>query len=137
MKVPSALKIWFVIHFVVLIIFAIPLFIFPREFLELLGWHSIDPFATRLVAAALFGIGIESLLCRNANIETYKNMLNLKLIWSGAAIIGIAFSIYQSLNITIIAERLLLVTFLAFHILWLYWRGRVERILKPDNNRGH
>ena len=135
MKVPPALKICFVIHFTVDMIVAIPLFIFPIEFLELLGWHSIDPFATRLVAAALFGIGIESFLSRDAKAETYMNMLNLKLIWSGTAIIGVAFSIYQSLDKVIIAERFLLVTFLAFHLLWLYWKVRVERILKPEPNR--
>ena len=123
---PQALKVWFIIHFAVDIIFAIPLLLFPLEFLQLLDWHTIDPFATRIIAAALFGIGIESFLGRNANIETYKNMLNLKIIWSGAVILGTALSIYQTSYTTTIAEWLLLVTFITFNIIWTYWRIKLK-----------
>jgi len=125
-KSPFALKVWFVIHFVVDILFAIPLLLFPIEFLQLLDWNIIDPFATRIVAAALFGIGIESWLGRNASVETFKNMLNLKIIWSGAVIIGTILSIYQTTYSTTIAEWLLLVTFLFFHIVWVYWRTKIK-----------
>ena len=56
------LKIWFIIHFFLDVAAAIPLMCFPVQSLALLNWQSFDPFATRLVAAALFGIGIESWL---------------------------------------------------------------------------
>jgi len=125
--VPKALKNWFVVHFVFDMVFAIPLFLFPEEFLGLLGWHSIDPFTARIVAAALFGIGIESFLARNAEAETYKNMLNLKLIWSMSAIIGIGLSIYQSPYESIFAEWFFLMVFAVFNILWLVWRMRIGR----------
>ena len=129
MKVPSALKIWFIIHFMADIIFAVPLMIIPNQFLGFLGWHAVDPFATRLVAAALFGIGIESYLCRNSGAETYKNMLNLKIIWSGTAVVGIAVSIFQSADKMVVAQWLFLIIFLGFNLLWLYWRNRVGKML--------
>lgn len=128
--IPIALKRWFILHFAVDVLFAIPLFFFPVAFLTLIGWQSIDPFATRIVAAALFGIGIESFLGRNANTQTYKNMLNLKIIWSGTTIAGVGLCIYQNTYPTPLAQWLLLVTFLAFHFLWVIWRIRVNRILK-------
>ena len=127
--VPVALKRWFIIHFAVDVLFALPLFFFPVAFLTLLGWHSIDPFATRIVAAALFGIGIESFLGRNATVQTFKNMLNLKIIWSGATIIGVGLSIWQNIYPTSIAQWLLLGTFIVFHILWVVWRINIGRIL--------
>jgi hypothetical protein len=127
--VPAALRMWFVIHFVVDVVFAIPLFLFPIAFLSLLGWHSIDPFATRIVAAALFGIGIESFLGRNAKAQTFKNMLNLKIIWSGATILGVGLSIIQNIYPTTITQWLLLGTFAAFHILWVTWRIKIGRML--------
>ena len=127
-KSPSSLKVWFIIHFIIDITFAIPLFIFPNAFLDLLEWHIIDPFATRIVAAALFGIGIESYLGRNANIETYKNMLNLKIIWSAAVIIGVILTILQTSHSTTLAEGLLLLTFIFFNILWIYWRIRINKL---------
>ena len=121
-KSPILLKTWFIIHFFIDILFAIPLFLFPEEFLTVLDWQNIDPFATRIAAAALFAIGIESWLGRNASVETYKNMLNLKIIWSGMVVIGIIISMYQSSYSTTIFEWLLLLTFFCFHCIWLYYR---------------
>jgi hypothetical protein len=63
--VPRSLRSWFIVHFVADMLSALPLFIAPREVLGWLGWNAVDPIATRLVAAALFGIGIESYLARS------------------------------------------------------------------------
>ena len=60
--VPQVLKTWFVVHFVIDMLFAIPLMAAPVFTLELFGWSHVESIATRLVAAALFGIGIESYL---------------------------------------------------------------------------
>ena len=93
--VPKSLKTWFTIHFIADYIFAIPLLIAPVTSLKLLGWETIDPVATRIAAAALFGIGGISLLARNEDPLIFKTMLNLKLIWSSSAVIGILWSIIQ------------------------------------------
>jgi hypothetical protein len=126
--VPHSLKVWFVVHFIVDVAFAIPLFLFPQTFLDFLQWRVIDPFTTRLVAAALFGIGIESLLGRNAGAESFRNMLTLKIIWSAAATAGLLLSIVQGDHVTLPAEWLLLLTFFAFHLLWIYYRVRIGGI---------
>ena len=86
--IPNALRRWFVVHFVADYAFAIPLFIAPVWTLELLGWQGADPIATRMVAAALAGVGGESLLGRNGGVEYYLAMLNLKVIWSSVVIAG-------------------------------------------------
>ena len=123
---PKALKTWFVIHFAVDVTFAIPLMIIPELFLTLMGWIIVDPIATRIVAAALFGIGIESLLGRNGSLESFKGMLNLKIIWSFATIVGIAISMfYVSLN-NVVFLALLLTIFVVFHIIWVYWRVKIS-----------
>ena len=72
--VPKGLKFWFVVHFVLDVSFAIPLLLFPRETLQFFGWTQIDPLATRLVGAALMGIGVESFLGRNATVEAAYTM---------------------------------------------------------------
>ncbi|GAG91612.1 unnamed protein product, partial [marine sediment metagenome] len=64
MEVPTALKKWFIVHFITDMVFAIPLMIIPELFLNLMGWITVDPVSSRIVAAALFGIGIESFLVR-------------------------------------------------------------------------
>jgi hypothetical protein len=87
--VPNSLRIWFVIHFAVDVLFAIPLFLAPVLFLTLFGWETVDPLATRMVGAALMAIGVESLLSWRANAAIYRGMLNLKIIWSACVVLGI------------------------------------------------
>ena len=56
-QVPNGLRTWFVIHFVADVLFAIPLLVFPQALLNLFGWGTYDPIMSRLVGAALMGIG--------------------------------------------------------------------------------
>ena len=125
-SIPQSLKTWFVIHFALDVIFAIPLMVAPTWFLGLLGWQAIDPISARLVAAALFGIGIESYLGRNSGPEAYRGMLNLKIIWSLGAIIGILVSMLQGAHGQPIAGWGLLAVFAVFNVLWVYWRLRIK-----------
>jgi hypothetical protein len=124
--VPQSLRTWFVIHFVLDVIFAIPLMAAPVWFLGLLGWQVVDPIAARLVAAALFGIGIESFLGRNAGPQTYRGMLNLKIIWSLGAIIGILVSMLQGAHGQPLAGWGLLAIFAVFNVLWVAWRLKLR-----------
>lgn len=127
-KVPQALRKWFLIHFVVDFIFAIPLMFAPIPFLNSLGWQVVDPVGSRLVAAALFGIGLESLLSYKAPMETYQGMLNLKLTWSLAAMTGLIISILQGSQGRPIALWLLLLIFIFFNALWLYWKIKISHL---------
>ena len=126
MFVPKVLKNWFIIHFIVDILLAIPLMFFPEVFLSYLGWTQIDPLTTRLVAAALFAIGIESFICRNGSVETFKNMLTLKIIWSSAAILGLILSYFVLTELSLVILSLIII-FVLFNILWWYWRLRLNK----------
>jgi hypothetical protein len=118
-QVPGNLRVWFVIHFAVDMLFAIPLLFFPEILLPLLGWKVVDPITSRLVGAALLGIGGESLLSRNASKEVFLAMLNLKIIWAAGAVIGIALGIAAGGPPLAWA---LLVIFVAFLGVWVYYR---------------
>ena len=122
--IPTSLRTWFVIHFFADILFALPLIIAPTWTLGLFGWTIIDPVATHLVGAALFGIGTMSFIARNAGKETYKHMLTLKMLWSGAAIVGFAISLYQDAPST---TWLFLLVFVFFFVLWTHYRVRLAR----------
>lgn len=128
-SIPSPLRAAFVIHCIVDCIFAVPLMIFPEYVLTMLGWQTVDPVAARLVAAALFGIGIESYLGRNSGIEAFKGMLNLKVIWSLAAVTAIGWSIAEGAHGASQWLWILLAIFAVFNILWLYWRVRIVGLL--------
>ena len=125
-EVPEALKTWFILHFLVDLLFAIPLMVVPVRMLALFGWQTVDPYTARLTAAALFGIGIDSFLGRNASLETYRNMLTLKIIWSSAAVIGIIISLAQRAQGNPIIVWGVLALFAGFNGLWVYWRRQIR-----------
>lgn len=122
--VPPSLKVWFVIHFAADIGFALPLFLAPRAFLGMLGWTEVDPVASRLVAAALFGIGVQSLLGRNESIDAFRGMLNLKIIWSSTAIIGLVWS---ALDGGPTLAWGFTGVFMGFSAVWWYYRVRLGK----------
>ena len=121
-EVPRALRTWFVVHFVADVLFALPLFFTPRAFLHAFGWAPVDPAMTRLVAAALVGIGVESWLGRGAPIASFRTMLRIKCIWSGVATVGLVWSAVDGGPA---ATWLFVAIFAGFHGVWQYWRRRL------------
>jgi hypothetical protein len=122
-EVPASLRSWFVVHFVADILFAIPMIVAPTFTLTLFGWPSVDPVTTRLVGAALIGIGGQSLLGRNEDISVYRAMLSLKCLWSGAAVLGLVVSIAQGAPVMTWA---FLAIFVTFALIWNYYRLRLR-----------
>jgi hypothetical protein len=95
----------------------------------------VDPVASRLVAAALFGIGIESLLARTAPSSSFPALLDLKLIWSTAALVGLLLSILEGVHGVPWALWGFVAIFAAFNLLWGWWRRRVAQILSANTDR--
>ncbi len=126
--IPGALKVWFIIHFAVDISFAMPLFFAPAVFMQFLGWKSIDPITARMVAAALFGIGGESLLCIKLGRDAFKAMLNLKIIWSVTAAIGFTIALVSGTFGHPFVGFSLLAVFTGFNVIWIYWRLKLETV---------
>lgn len=120
-KVPGKLKVWFIVHFALDISFAIPLLLVPIQFLTLLGWKTIDPIASRLVAAALLAIGTESLVSRNSSLDSYKTMLTLKIIWSSVAIAALLLGLLNGGFDNVYIGVSILSIFVIFNIVWSYW----------------
>ena len=114
--VSKSLRTWFQIHFVVDMLFAIPLIVFPATFLSWFGFTGEVMFA-RLVGAALIGIGGASYFVERE--DAFSIMLTLKLLWSSAAIIAIVWSIIEG---TSIWAWLFLGIFVFFFFLWGYYK---------------
>ena len=124
--IKKGLRFWFILHFIADAVFALPLMITPIYFLTFLGWQSVDPVSTRLVAAALFGIGIESFLGRNSELGSFKTMLNLKIIWSATAILGFIINLLTGVQGNPPAVWAFLGIFTCFNILWIFWRKQIS-----------
>jgi hypothetical protein len=125
MEIPLTLRRWFVAHFAIDLAFALPLLVAPAAFLRALGWTTIDPLAARLVGAALLAIGVQSFLGRNEGLPAYRAMLNLKLLWSGSAIVALVISVGEGAPPAAWAA---LSAFLAFFGVWFHYRVRMKQL---------
>lgn len=116
---------WFIVHGAVDLILAVPLLAAPQAFLEWLGWHTVDPFTARVVAAALIGIGGESLIGFRADLTSVKTMLNLKILWAVAAIVGTLWSAVTANSVPWGALPIAGL-FAVFLVAWIVWRMRIS-----------
>ena len=118
-SVPKSLKTWFIIHFIADIIFAIPLIIAPIWLLGLFGFTGVETLTARLVGAALIGIGGTSFIARDAGLESYNNLLSLKILWSVFAQIGILWTIYEGAPNP---AWMIFGVFFVFSAVWVYFK---------------
>ena len=123
-SIPKSLRIWFLIHFIVDLLFAIPLIFFPITFLSLLGFTIIDPITARLVGAALIGIGGASFFAYKKTKKTYDILLTLKIIWSISAIFTLAWAIIEGSPKIV---WLILITFMLFSGVWIYSKLKLRK----------
>jgi hypothetical protein len=124
-RVPNRLRFWFVVHFAVDLLIGVPLLLIPEMIMPRIGWSPVDPVTSRLVGAALLGIGIESLLGRNEGYEVFVAMLNLKILWASAAVMGITLGIVNDGPPIAWVFNLIFAGFLA---LWVGYRIQLSRL---------
>ena len=125
MEVPLSLRRWFVAHFVVSTAVGLPLLVTPALLLHALGWTQVDQASTRLVGAAFLAIGGESMIARGADLDTFKALLNLKMLWSYGAIFGLMAAVGEGAPP---ATWALLSAFIAFAGVWTHYRIRFKQL---------
>lgn len=118
-RVPQSLRRWFLVHFVVDVLFAIPLLFFPNWFLEMLMVPNGGAVTARLVGAALIGIGGASLFAYKKSYETYDILLTMKILWSLSAILSLLLAFWTTLNMLI---WLFVAIFVVFGGIWIYYK---------------
>lgn len=120
----SSLRNWFIAHFVVDMLVALPLFFAPSFVLGLIGFVDAPTILARIIAAALFGIGGVSLLVRDESREVFRALLKLKLIWSGFAIASLCIALIQGGGDVLVLSLITGVFFL-FFLVWGYYLKKV------------
>jgi hypothetical protein len=125
MDVPVSLRRWFMVQCVVDLACGLPLLLVPGLFLGALGWRCVDPASARLAGAALVAIGGQSLIARRDGPEVFRVLLNLKLIWSYAAIVGLVVAVGQGAPA---AAWAFLSALIAFAGVWTHYRIRFKQL---------
>jgi len=122
-EVPQGLRIWFLVHFVADLIFAIPLIFFPDWIFGLFGFTVIEPTTSRLLGAGLIGIGGASLFAYKKGKESFDILLTLKILWSLSAILILLFSIIDGAPKTL---WLITAIFTVFSSVWIYYKIKLQ-----------
>ena len=121
---PTSLRTWFIIHFVVDMVIAIPLLMFPRWTLALFGLPVFETLTARLVAAALIGIGGVSFLVRKEKKEVFDALLSLKILWSIAALVAIALYMIEG---GVKSIWVIFAVFAIFSAVWISYKIKLNK----------
>ena len=120
-SVPGSLRIWFIVHFLVDLVFALPLIFVPGWLLSLFGFSVGELVTPRLVGAAFLAIGGTSFLIRNKSVESFETLLTLKIIWSVVAILGIILALLEG---TSPFAWGVLGTYVLFFCVWVWYKRK-------------
>ncbi len=122
-RVSPALRTWFIIHEVVDAVVMIALALDPEAVFAVMSWPGGDPILARMFAAALFAIGGISWIARDASVEVYRVLLDLKLLWAGGIVIALFISWIAVPSPCLAVVGIL---FAGFFSLWAYFRSELE-----------
>jgi len=122
-KIPKSLKLWFLIHFIVDVVFAVPLLFFPEWVLKVMGLVIVESITARLVGAALLGIGGAIYFARKKTFEAYEVLLSFKIIWALGAIVGLAIELYKGAESSL---WVILGVFAIFATVWIYFKVKLR-----------
>ncbi len=85
----QSLRITFIVHTIVSFVFGLALLIVPGRFLDLFGWAPIDPLISRMLGAALLGLGWGSYRGWRANTwDEVEFLLQVEAAFTVLASIG-------------------------------------------------
>lgn len=121
----TSLRVWFLIHFVIDLLFGLPLLLAPKWFLPIFSFPAENLLLARLVGAALFAIGMISFLASKSSRETFQTLLTFKILWSSAAILGLIISLREGAQKS---AWLFLGIFVLFFFVWNYWKRALKKM---------
>jgi len=122
-QISKLLKITFLIHFFVAVIFGLVFTVIVEIYVELVGWPYLDPVTGRVLGAIFLGLAVASLLSwRETKWESVKIIVQMEIAW---LVIGTAvhfFAIFTDplLPFMIFIQTAILLVFLVAFI-WFYY----------------
>ena len=86
----TLLKITLIIHIVLAVLFGLPLLAAPGRFLGLFAWAPIDPLLSRVLGAALIGLGwLNFCALRQNSRAAAQPVIEAGLLFNGLAVAGL------------------------------------------------
>jgi len=122
-QISKPLKILFLVHFFISIVFSLVFIIFWKQHNEIFAWGYEDPIASRAFGAALGGFAVSSLLAwRETEWVRVKIVVQMELAWISAAIVTMIISIIFDLPSGILFLYLALFIVFLGAFTWFYYQ---------------
>jgi hypothetical protein len=91
-QVPYGLKITFLVHFVVAVVFGVGFLLMPAMLTEMVGARTMEPSTFRLLGAALLAFGASSWFAYREKLwERVKIVVQMEIVWT---ILGVLATLY-------------------------------------------
>jgi hypothetical protein len=91
-QIPSGLKITFLVHFVVAIVFGAGFLLIPDMLMGMLGARTVEPSTFRLVGAAMLAFAASSWLAYRQPVwEKVRIVVQMEIVWT---ILGVLAMLY-------------------------------------------
>jgi hypothetical protein len=121
-EISKLLKLTFLIHFFVAVIFGLVFTVLVELYVNFVGWPYLDPITGRVLGAVFLGLAAASLLSwRETQWESVKIVVQMEMVWLA---LGLGVHIWAVLTHTFIFMLWFQIVILAFFLgafIWFYW----------------
>lgn len=122
-EISKLLKLTFLIHFFVAIIFGLVFTFLVEFYVNLVDWPYLDPVTGRVLGAVFIGLAAASLLSwRETKWESVKIVVQMEIVWCA---IGIAVQMYAAFTTIglpfMIWIQIGILIFFLVAFMWFYW----------------
>jgi hypothetical protein len=122
---PKLLKITLIVHIVLAVMFGLPLLGMPGRFLSFFGWAPVDPLISRILGAALLGLGwLDFRTLRLNSRQAAQPVIEAGTVFCGLASAGLLWHVKGSYWPWMV--WIVLATFIILTALWL-WNWIIRR----------
>jgi hypothetical protein len=126
--ISKLLKLTFLVHFFVAILFGLVYLIFLEFYVEVTSWPYYDPIAGRTLGAVFIGLGMASLLCwRETQWAKVKIVVQMEITWLIIGTIVQFWAAFYYLPPIIIWLNVVVCLFFCIAFFWFYYRQEMGK----------
>ncbi len=121
-EISKLLKLTFLIHFFVAILFGLMFTVLIELYVGVVGWPYLDPIAGRILGAVFLGLAAASLLSwRETKWESVKIVVQMEIVWLALAIVVHVWAALTDVFILILWFQMGLLIFFLGAFIWFYY----------------
>jgi hypothetical protein len=83
-----------VLHFIVAVVFAVPLLLFAYRFAHWVNWHPFDPTMAKMIGAAMAGLGVGSLLAARDPLK-HRVIVQMEIVYTFVASVAVLYRLVR------------------------------------------